>query len=329
MATLADYLELTPTEVREQWRSILARPPRPDVEGFRQERFTPVETILCLSAMLVVDSHRYGGSTNHLAPTPVSELARLFQRTPSSILAKQNNLDGSRPNGARHEVETASILLSDPSRLMASYAIIVDGARHAGIGDERLPDFLGFETSAEFNLVGQEELVESEIEEAVEPILANVAGQMGGLPEIVTERLLVAAARIGQHRFAQGVLANFDHSCGFCGMRPGRELERRGLLIASHIKPWRDSTGHERVDVRNGIAACPSHDAAFDGGLLWVNGGYRIHLSHALADAARSDVGMSRSFGHPPIGEALHLPTGAIPPGHRYLEWHRTNVAAA
>jgi hypothetical protein len=102
----------------------------------------------------------------------------------------------------------------------------------------------------------------------------------------------VAAARIGQHRFAQGVLANRDHSCGFCGMRPGRELERRGLLIASHLKPWRDSTGNERVDTRNGIAAYPSHDAAFDGGLLWVNGGYRIHLSHALADAARSDVGL-------------------------------------
>ena len=104
---------------------------------------------------------------------------------------------------------------------------------------------------------------------------------------------------------------------------------RPAIAVTASTSPPGLPPGHERVDVRNGIAACPSHDAAFDGGLLLVNGGYRIHLSHALADAARSDVGMSRSFGHPPIGEALHLPTGAIGPGSRYLEWHRTNVAAA
>lgn len=329
MATLADYLDLSSAEVTEQWRSIMARPPRPAIDNFRQDRFTPVETILCLSAMLVVDNHRYGGSTNHLAPTPVPEMASLFQRTPGSILAKQANLDGSRPNGARHEVETASILLSDPPRLMANYAVIVDGARRSGIGDDRLPDFLGFERRSDFGLAGQEELIESEIERAVESRLASLAGKMGGLPEVITERLLVAAARVGQHRFAEGVLANFDHSCGFCGMRPGPELERRGLLIASHIKPWRDSTGHERLDPLNGIAACPSHDAAFDGGLMWVNGGYRIHLAPTLSAATRSDVGMGRSFGHPPIGETLHLPAASTPPGATYLEWHRRNIAAA
>jgi putative restriction endonuclease len=256
-------------------------------------------------------------------------MARLFGRTPGSILAKQANLDGSRPNGARDEVETASILLSDTSRLMASYAIIVDGARRAGIGSDRLPDFLGFDRRSDFVLAGQEELTEAEIETAVESRLASVVGQMGGLSEAVTERLLVAAARVGQHRFAEGVLSNFDHSCGFCGMRPGRELERRGLLIASHIKPWRTSSGFERLDPLNGIAACPSHDAAFDGGLLWVNGGYRIHVALSLSEAARSDVGMGRSFGHPPIGETLHLPPGSTPPSTKYLDWHRQNIAAA
>jgi putative restriction endonuclease len=36
------------------------------------------------------------------------------------------------------------------------------------------------------------------------------------------------------------------------------------MLIASHIKPWRISTSTERLDVRNGLAACPTHDIAFD-----------------------------------------------------------------
>ena len=102
-----DYLELTPAQARAQWRSILARSPRPDIPGFRQVPFTPVETLLCLAAMAVVDHHHYGGSTNHLSPSPIPELAMLFQRTRASILAKQANLDGSRVNGARHEIESA------------------------------------------------------------------------------------------------------------------------------------------------------------------------------------------------------------------------------
>ena len=49
------------------------------------------------------------------------------------------------------------------------------------------------------------------------------------------------------------------------------QQNRHRLLIASHIKPWRDSTPAERLDARNGIAACPIHDAASDTGLLTVN----------------------------------------------------------
>jgi putative restriction endonuclease len=37
------------------------------------------------------------------------------------------------------------------------------------------------------------------------------------------------------------------------------------VLVAGHIKPWKPS---ERLDPRNGLAACPSHDVAFDTGLL-------------------------------------------------------------
>ena len=42
------------------------------------------------------------------------------------------------------------------------------------------------------------------------------------------------------------------------------------MLLAGHIKPWRDSTHRERLDLSNGLAACPSHDVAFDTGLLTV-----------------------------------------------------------
>ena len=329
MAGVADYVDITPAEAGGQWRQILARAPRPSTPGFRQVAFAPVETLLCLAGMLLVNHRRYGGSTSHLAPSPVLPLASLTQRTPPSILAKMANLDGSRPNGARHEVETAATLLADPLGLTAVYVTVMEAARHEGVGSNQLPDFLGLERTRDLRLLGQDELDHEDVEAAVEPRLRGLAGRMGGAPEQVTERLLVAAARIGQHRFAAEVLSNFAHQCGFCGLRPGLELERKGLLIASHVKPWRASTDRERLDATNGVAACPTHDKAFDAGLLWVTGGYRVHALDALEAAARNDPGMAASFGRPPLAERLLLPVMGQPPGPAYLAWHRKHVAAA
>jgi len=278
---------------------------------------------------LVVNHRRYGGSTSHLAPSPVPELATLFKRTPASILAKMANLDGSRPNGARHEVETAAALLADPAQLGAAYVIVRDAALASGVNPDELPDFLDLGQLHDLQLIGQEELTTDEIEAAIEPRLRDLAGQMGGTPEQVTERLLIAAVRVGQHRFARDVLKNCAHRCVFCGLTPGPLLERRGLLVASHIKPWRVSSDRERLDVANGLAACPSHDAAFDFGLLWVNGGLRIHAAVTLDHARRHDTGMAASFGQPPMNAALLLPEDATSPNPDYLQWHRQHVAAA
>jgi len=325
MPVLADYLDITPAAAREQWRRILVRPPRPDDPKFRQVDFVPIETLLCLAASILINHRSYGGSTAHAAPTPVPELAALFRRTPASVLAKMANLDGSRANGARHEVETAATLLADPARMAAVYLIVIDAARAEGIGPAALPDFLG----SGFHLLGQEELSDTEVEAAVEGRLGRLAGKMGTTPEEVTERLLVAAARVGQHRFAAGVLVNCGQQCVFCGLSPGPELAKKGLLLASHIKPWRDSTDQERLDISNGLAACPSHDAAFDSGLLWINGGLVVHRSPALAHAAKTNQGMGTTFGQPPVAPGLLLPAHAIAPRGRYLAWHREHVARA
>lgn len=329
MGSLADYVDITPAEARAQWQQIVARAPRPLTPGFRQVPFAPVETLLSLAGMLLVNHRRYGGNTSNTAPSPVPELASLTRRTPASILAKMANLDGSRPNGARHEVETAVTLLADPVRLTAVYAVMMDAARAEGVGPGRLPDFLDLGRTGDLRLLGQDELEGEDVEAAVEARLRRLAGRMGDTPEHITERLLVVAARVGQHRFAVDVLTNFAHRCGFCGLHPGEALERRGLLVASHIKPWRDSTDRERLDAANGVAACPTHDRAFDAGLLWVNGGYRIHSVAALEMAARTDPGMAASFGKPPLGEQLLLPGTAEPPGSVDLAWHRVHVAAA
>jgi hypothetical protein len=115
-----------------------------------------------------------------------------------------------------------------------------------------------------------------------------------------TERILLAAARVGQHVFAQQVLANCGSRCVFCGMQPAAFGAKR-MLLAGHIKPWKDSTSTERLDTRNGLAACPAHDVAFDTGLLAVNGGLRIHVARSLSDATVADPLARQYYGRPPV----------------------------
>lgn len=255
------------------------------------------------------------------------ELSSLFERTPASVLAKMANLDGSRTHGALHEVEASALLLNDVDRLVALYLTIMDAGRISGVGEERLPDFL-LSGSATLELIGQQELANADVERTLEANMRTLQSNWAELPESVTERLLIGAARVGQHRFSYGVLVNFGHRCAFCGLTPG-VLEKRGLLVASHIKPWKDSSSSERLDVRNGLAACPTHDAAFDSGLLYVNGGLRIHPSPGLRRASTHDEGMDREFGPTGLKERLVLPQGAVAPLPRYLEWHKQHVYAS
>ena len=101
------------------------------------------------------------------------------------------------------------------------------------------------------------------------------------------------------------------------------------MLLAGHIKPWKDSTPAERLDFRNGLAACPAHDVAFDTGLLTVNGGLRIHRASRLTDAVQDDPLARQYYGRPPLQETLLLPPGAQAPARKYLDWHRNHVFAA
>jgi len=98
------------------------------------------------------------------------------------------------------------------------------------------------------------------------------------------------------------------------------------MLVASHIKPWRISTASERLDAENGLSACPTHDVAFDTGLLTVNGGLRIHVKSTLALRVATDPAMKAAFGRPPLADRLLLPPAARAPKQRYLAWHQENV---
>ena len=95
------------------------------------------------------------------------------------------------------------------------------------------------------------------------------------------------------------------------------------MLLAGHIKPWRDSSHRERLDLANGLAACPSHDVAFDTGLLTVEDDLRITLAASLSEAVRVDRLARHYYGTPPMLTVLRLPQTAQRPGASYLDWHR------
>ncbi len=190
-----------------------------------------------------------------------------------------------------------------------------------GVGPDRLSDFVPAE--GDFDLLGQEELSQRTLETVVAARAASHRiRELTG--EAETARLVEQSVRLGQHRFARSVLDNYSHTCAFCGFSP-RSLPRHKLLVASHIKPWAQCSDRERLDVSNGVAACGVHDAAFDTGLITVNGGLRVHRARRLQVSVRDDPGADNYFGTA-LSTKLILPPKGARPGKAYLEWHQQRV---
>ena len=201
-------------------------------------------------------------------------------------------------------------------------------ARHMGIGARRLPDFLRLEQVTDYSLLGLEDFEDSRLAETIEQEAAQLrAAKLRHnqvLSDAETTRIVEHRARVGHRAFATEVLRRFDYTCGFCGMAP-HSLRDNRLLVASHIKPWADSNNRERRDPRNGVAACPTHDAAFDKGLITVNGGLRVHRSRRLRASLQHDEGVEHNFGES-LREALVLPQGIEQPRRSYLRWHHEHI---
>ena len=313
MRSLSDYLNLTAEQARSQWGQILQRQPKK-----RQEPFTPVEVILCYGLFYVVNPYRYGGSSIHRAPPVVHQLAGLFVRPPASITNKMMNLEGRRAHAAKHEWRFFLEMATDSAQFPQLYERALLAARDMGVGPDRLSDFVPAE--GDFDLLGQEELSQRTLETVVAVRAASHrVRELTGDAE--TTRLVEQAVRLGQHRFARTVLENYDHTCAFCGFSP-RSLPRHKLLVASHIKPWAECDDRERLDERNGVVACGVHDAAFDTGLITVNGGLRVHRARRLQMSVRDDPGAANYFGSI-LRSTLFLPAKAVRPGDAYLEWHQ------
>ena len=79
-----------------------------------------------------------------------------------------------------------------------------------------------------------------------------------------TEKTQLSKSRRGQGIFRTN-LERIEKSCRLTG------LDAKEHLVASHIKPWRDSTNFERLDGYNGLLLSPHIDRLFDKGYISFN----------------------------------------------------------
>jgi putative restriction endonuclease len=91
-----------------------------------------------------------------------------------------------------------------------------------------------------------------------------------------TTRQALVQARVGQGKFKQRVGA-FERACRIT------KVDNMTHLIASHIKPWRESDNDERLAAGNGLLLTPSVDHLFDRGFISFDDGGEL-ITSPIAD---------------------------------------------
>ncbi|MBQ6781227.1 MAG: HNH endonuclease [Treponema sp.] len=79
-----------------------------------------------------------------------------------------------------------------------------------------------------------------------------------------TEKEQVIQARVGQGKFRSRLIEYW----GGCALT---RIPMVSILVASHIKAWRDSTNAERLELYNGLLLLPNYDKLFDKGYIAFN----------------------------------------------------------
>jgi putative restriction endonuclease len=126
-----------------------------------------------------------------------------------------------------------------------------------------------------------------------------------------TERQALILSRRGQGRFRESV-RQVERACRIT------KVQRAEHLVASHVKPWRDSTNEERLDGENGLLLTPTIDHLFDKGFIsFENSG----------DLILSPLGDRASLQRMGVDTDRPVNVGTFSEGQRrFLDYHRDNV---
>jgi len=143
-------------------------------------------------------------------------------------------------------------------------------------------------------LIGQDAIREATVESAVardtvdevedwEQQLERQVATERSVP--VTTRNAIVSARVGQGLFKQRV-AEIEACCRIT------RVENSAHLVASHCKPWRDSTNDERLNGENGLLLTPSIDHLFDRGFIGFEDDGRLIVSPVADRSSLRQMGV-------------------------------------
>lgn len=320
----SQILDPTDEQLRLMWLEVLER----HRSGAKNERlrFNAAETVLCFGLGLDAEPAPSGRTHIRKSNRDVKTIAELLRRTTGSLQSKFGNLvgDPGRQGGQATDKEVGRRFAADPELFADLYRRTLSAGRDVGLEPERLPDFLGI-TNGELDVLSSASKVDmGAMQEQLRAEIDDLA-IVDPLQREITTELRLTSVRVGQRQFARAVLRRAGYACVFCGLGI-RDLSRpvKRMLVAGHIKPWSESSSQERLDPANGIAGCPTHDAAFEGGLIWVAPGGRIVRAAELERLMSSSAGWNAAFAA--VSEADPTVTAH---SAAYLAWHASKVEMA
>lgn len=115
------------------------------------------------------------------------------------------------------------------------------------------------------------------------------ANENGGFEELPTIGSATIKTRIGQAGFRKNLISYWDGKCAVTGV----SLE--SILMASHIKPWAESSDAERLDKYNGFLLSPTIDSIFDKGLITFSKSGKIKFSTQI-EPFLNQLGLKKSM---------------------------------
>jgi predicted restriction endonuclease len=152
-------------------------------------------------------------------------------------------------------------------------------------------------------------------QENAQAIIDDVDSFIDSIPEDIqgTEREALIKIRIGQSKFRDGLIKYWDSKCSVT------ECVITRILIASHIKPWRDCNddADAKLDVMNGLLLIPNLDALFDKGFISFDDNGNIIIYSQLSEDDQKRLGVNKDM----------VLRKTLSERHKiYLEHHRKNI---
>ncbi len=135
--------------------------------------------------------------------------------------------------------------------------------------------------------------------------VTNVVNDIDAIADFETKTKTEIETRLGQGKYRKDLIAIWRK----CAVT---KFDRVDLLIASHIKPWSQSTNSERIDPFNGLLLSPTLDKLFDRGYISFADDGSLIISPLLGERDVSLLGITRSM------KLFKVEVGCLP----YLKFH-------